>query len=140
MKWIASQMKWIMLVTGLLTASMFQYAIVPQSALTADFGHGLDGPLADMIVRNWGVLIGLVGLMLVYGAFVPPARRLVLSVAALSKLAFVLLALTVGSDYLGQRIRFAVIVDSVESLIFVAYLLTTRHGVRGPAQPTNVAS
>jgi hypothetical protein len=140
MTWLARSMKWIMLITGLLTASMFQYAIAPQSALTADFGHGLDGPLAELIVRNWGILVGLVGLMLIYGAFVPPARRLVLSVAALSKLAFVLLALTVGSDYLGQRIRFAVIVDSVESLIFIAYLLTTRHGVRAPAQPTNVAS
>lgn len=137
MKWIATQIKWIMLVTGLLTASMFQYAIAPQAALTADFGHSLEGPLAELIVRNWGVLVGLVGLMLIYGAFVPPARRLALSVAALSKAAFVLLVLTVGSGYLGQRIRFAVMIDSLEVLLFVAYLLTMGHAVR--AQPTNVS-
>jgi hypothetical protein len=138
MKWIAAKMKWIMLVTGVLTASIFYYAIAPNAALTADFGHALDGPLAELIVRNWGVLVGLVGLMLIYGAFVPPARRLVLSVAALSKAAFVLLLITVGSVYLTQRIRFAVVVDGLEVVLFTAYLLTTRHAVR--PQPTNVAS
>lgn len=140
MKWIVAYIKWIMLVTGLLTASVFQYAVAPQSALTADFGHGVEGALAELLVRNWGVLVGVVGLMLIYGAVVPPARRLVLSVAALSKLAFVVLMLTVGSAYLAQRIRYAVVVDSLEVLIFVAYLLATRHPVRTPAAPTNVPS
>ena len=130
MKWIVAYIKWIMLVTGLLTASIFQYAVAPQSALTADFGHGVEGALAELLVRNWGVLVGLVGLMLIYGAVVPPARRLVLSVAALSKLAFVALMLTAGSAYLAQRIRYAVVVDSLEVLIFVAYLLATRHPMR----------
>jgi hypothetical protein len=138
MKWLVAHIKWIMLVTGVLTASIFYYAIAPHAALTADFGHSLEGPLAELIVRNWGVLVGLVGLMLVYGAFMPPARRLVLSVATLSKIAFVVLMLTVGGDYLGQRIRFAVIVDSLEVLLFATYLLTTRHVAR--PQPTNVAS
>lgn len=74
MKWIIAKFKWIMLVTGVLTASMFYYAIAPNAALRADFGQGRKGPLAELIVRNWGVLVGLVGVMLVYGAFVPPAR------------------------------------------------------------------
>jgi len=130
MKWIIAQIKWIMLVTGILTASMFYNAIAPQAALRANFGQGLDGPLAELIVRNWGVLVGLVGLMLIYGAFVPPARRLVLSVAALSKAAFVVLLLTVGHDYIGQRIGIALWVDSAEALLFFAYLLSTRHAPR----------
>jgi len=138
MKWLAASIKWIMLITGLFTATIFYYAIAPNAALTADFGHGLEGPLAELLVRNWGILVGLVGLMLIYGAFVPPARRLVLSVATLSKAAFVLLVLTVGSVYLSQRIRFAVMVDGFEVLLFTAYLLTTRHAVR--PQPTNVGA
>jgi len=52
MKWIIAKFKWIMLVTGVLTASMFYYAIAPNAALGADFGHGLDGPLAERIVRK----------------------------------------------------------------------------------------
>jgi hypothetical protein len=137
MKWIVRPIKWIMLITGILTATIFYYAIAPDAALRADFGQGLEGPLAELIVRNWGVLVGLVGLMLIYGAFVPPARRLVLSVAALSKAAFVTLLFTVGHDYLGQRIGLALWVDSLEVLLFVTYLLSTRHMAR--PQPTGAA-
>lgn len=137
MNLIVRYIKWIMLVTGLLTASMLYYAISPQSSLAADFGQGLDDPLAVLLVRSWGILVGLVGLMLVYGALIPPARRLVLSVAALSKLTFVLLMLGAGSAYLAYRIRYAVIVDSITVLLFVAYLLATRHPMRAPAQPAN---
>lgn len=140
MNWLARSMKWIMLITGLLTASIFYYAISPQDSLAADFGHGLDDPLAVLIVRNWAILVGLVGMMLIYGAFVPPARRLVLSVAALSKIAFVLLMLGAGSAYLAYRIRYAVVIDSLEVLIFLAYLLTTRHhAAPPPARPAGVA-
>lgn len=137
MKWLVTSMKWIMLVAGLLTSTMFYYAFAPTAAMTSAFGQALEGPLADLIVRNWGVLVGLVGLMLIYGAVTPPARRLVLSVAVISKAVFILLLLTVGSDFLGQPIRMALVIDGLEVLLFVAYLLATGHEV--PArQPTNV--
>ena len=127
MKWIVAYIKWIMLVAGILTALMFHTALAPHASLTHSFGQNLEsaGPLAELIVRNWGFLIGLVGLMLIYGAFVPPARRLVLSVATISKIWFVALLLTVGSDYLNQPIRVAVIVDSLEVLLFAAYVFVT---------------
>src|SRR5260221_11095887 len=103
MNWIVKPIKVIMLIAGILTATMFYDAIAPDAALRSAFGQGLDGPLAELIVRNWGVLVGLVGLMLIYGAFVPPARRLGLSVPALSKAAFVTLLLPVGHAHLGPR-------------------------------------
>ena len=130
MKWISAYIKWIMLVAGALTTTMLYVAIAPDAAMQANFGQTLQGPLAELIVRNWGLLVGLVGLMLIYGAFVPPARRLVLSVAALSKGVFVILLLTVGHDYLHQTIRIAVVVDGLEALLFTTYLLTTRHAAR----------
>ena len=141
MKWIVAYIRWIMLVAGMLTATVFQYALAPQAALTADFGQGVDGALAELLVRNWGVLVGLVGLMLIYGAFVPPARRLVLSVAVLSKLAFVILMLTAGSAYLAQRIRYAVVIDSLEVLLFAAFLFVTGRQAHARARPeSKVAS
>jgi len=127
MNWLVKSMKWIMLVSGLLTATVFVNAIAPHASLVKSFGQDLEGPLAELLVRNWGILVGLVGLMLVYGAFVPPARRLVLSVAALSKAAFVLLVVTSPGEFLGQPIGTAVIIDSLEVLLFVGYLLSTRH-------------
>ena len=136
MKWIVAKIKWIMLVSGILTTTMLYTAVAPAAAMRSSFGQALEGPLAELIVRNWGLLVGLVGLMLVYGAFVPPARRLVLSVAAISKAAFVLLLLTVGHEYIGQQIGIALWVDGLEALLFLIYLLSTRHALR--PQPMGV--
>ena len=48
---------------------MVYAALAPQSALHSIFGSTLDGPLAEIVVRNWGALITLIGAMLIYGAF-----------------------------------------------------------------------
>ena len=53
--------KWIMLVSGLLTSTMIYAAIAPRAAMLSTFGEALDGPLTEIIVRNWGVLIALIG-------------------------------------------------------------------------------
>ena len=52
MTWIVATMKWIMLVSGLLTSTMVYAALAPQSALYSIFGSTLDGPLAEIVVRN----------------------------------------------------------------------------------------
>ena len=58
------------------------------------------GALAEIIVRSWGALITLVGAMLIYGAFNPQQRPLILTIAGLSKLIFVGLLVLFGSQYL----------------------------------------
>jgi hypothetical protein len=126
MQWIASRIKWIMLLSGVLTCTMFYAAIDPQGALSSSFGATLEGPLAEIVVRNWGVLITLVGAMLIHGAFTPASRQLVLVVAGLSKLAFISLVLAFGRQYLG-RAGIAVVFDACTAALFVAYLLHCRH-------------
>jgi hypothetical protein len=101
MNWVNARMKWVMLVSGVLTCSMIYAAVAPQAALRSTFGETLEGPLAEIVVRNWGTLIALVGAMLIYGAFNPRSRPLVLIVAGLSKLIFIALVLTHGPRYLG---------------------------------------
>ena len=66
---INSNMKGIMILSGALTFTMIFAAISPQAALDSMFGENITGPLAEIIVRNWGALIALVGGMLIYGAF-----------------------------------------------------------------------
>ena len=129
MKWIVAHIKWIMLVTGILTTTMLFAAVAPHAALQSNFGHDLatSGPLAELIVRNWGVLIGLIGVMLIYGAFDPPGRPFILTIAGLSKLAFLILVFTVGRSYLGQPVRVAVVVDAVMVLVFAAYVVGSRN-------------
>ena len=89
MNWIAKQIRWIMLISGALTCTMLYAAFAPTAALTSNFGSSLTGPVAEVVVRNWGVLIGLVGVMLIYGAFQTTVRRFVLCIAGASKLAYV---------------------------------------------------
>ncbi|MBL4584593.1 MAG: hypothetical protein JKX83_08250 [Pseudomonadales bacterium] len=122
MKLINNNIKWIMLVSGILTFSMVFAAITPQQALNSMFGQGLgDQPLAQMIVRNWGALIALIGAMLVYGAFNQANRKFALACAAISKSLFVGLAIYYG---FGQQLCTAAVFDSVLVVIFVSYIFT----------------
>ena len=123
---IVAGMKWIMLVSGLLTCSMLYAAIAPQEALRATFGATLEGPVADIVVRNWGVLIALIGLMLIYGAFHVAASPLVLAIAGVSKLAFIALVLTSGQSFLSHQAGVAVVSDTIQVALFAGYLLATR--------------
>ena len=123
---IVDKIKWIMLVAGVLTCTMIYAAVAPQAALRGTFGETLQGPLADIVVRNWGVLITLVGAMLIYGAYRPAVRPLVLVVAGLSKLVFIVLVLAHGSRYLGQQAGIAIAIDAVWVVLFALYLLATR--------------
>jgi hypothetical protein len=133
MSWLTKQMRWLMLVAGVLTCTMVYAAIDPRAALQSNFGSPLEGPVAEIVVRNWGALIALVGLMLVYGALVPTARRLVLSVAVLSKLTFIALVLSFGRELLSHQVGVAVAIDSLWVVLFGAYLVGSAEGRAEPA-------
>ena len=126
MNWIVANIKWIMLVAGVLTSTMLYAAIASQASLRSTFGEALEGPLAEIVVRNWGALIALVGAMLVYGSFHPPVRALVLAVAGLSKLIFIGLVLAHGRHYLGYQAGTAILVDLAMVALFTAYLVGVR--------------
>lgn len=126
MQWIVAKIKGIMLMSGVLTCTMIYAAIAPQAALQSTFGEMLQGVLAEIIVRNWGALITLVGAMLIYGAYNPLSRPLVLIVAGLSKLIFITLVLIYGRQYLGDQAGLAIAIDLVMVGLFMGYLLNAR--------------
>jgi hypothetical protein len=125
MGWLVGSIRWIMFVSGALTCTMLYAAIAPQAALKSHFGESLEGPVADVVVRNWGALIGLVGAMLIYGAFAPASRPLILTVASISKLVFIGLVIANG---LGAQAAMPIAVDLAVTLLFIAYLVTLRRG------------
>ncbi len=128
MDWVVGNMKWLMLLSGALTCTMFHAAIAPQDALRSTFGEPLDGPIAEIVVRNWGALIALIGAMLIYGAFNPPVRPLILGVAGLSKVIFIGLVLAHGSQFLGHQAGLAIVIDLVMVVLFIGYLIGARRG------------
>jgi hypothetical protein len=126
MSFVAGNIKWIMLMSGALTCTMVYAVIAPQAALRSTFGETLEGPLAEIVVRNWGALITLVGTMLIYGAFNPQIRSLALTVAGASKLVFIALVLSHGGRYLGHQAGIAIAIDLVWVALFACYLLGAR--------------
>jgi hypothetical protein len=127
MRFFVTNFKWIMLVAGLLTCTMLSGLISPQSSVKTNFGDTLEGPIAEIVVRNWAALIGLMGIMLIYGAFAPRVRQFSLVIAGISKVVFIILILSLGKPYLKFGAGTAVIVDSIMVLLFVVYLVLT-HG------------
>ncbi len=125
MKIITNNIKWIMLISGALTCTMIYAAIDPEAALMFTFGASISGPIAEIVVRNWGALITLFGAMLIYGAFEPLHRSLVLVVASIGKIVFIGLVLTIGNQYLGKA-GVAIAFDSIVVIIFLIYLAKAR--------------
>jgi len=119
--------KWIMLIAGLLTCTMLYTAVEPTAALQANFGESLEGPVAQIVVRSWGFVIGLVGLMLIYGAFDQATRRMALVVAGLSKIAYVSLVLVHGPHLLQYKVGVSVVVDALMIGLFALCLLASRN-------------
>ena len=127
MTWIARNIHWLMTVSGVLTLTMLYAVAAPAAALRSTFGESIGGgPVADVVVRNWGALIGLIGAMLIYAARRPAVRPMALTVAGASKAIFIVLVLSHGARFLSYQAGFAVIVDLLWVLVFAVYLATRR--------------
>jgi hypothetical protein len=135
MIWIDRNIHWIMTVSGVLTLTMVYAAVAPDAALRSTFGETLDGPVADVVVRNWGALIGLMGAMLIYAARKPAVRPMALAVAGASKAIFIALVLWHGRRFLSQQAGVAVVVDLLWVIVFAAYLATHQAEVEVRASP-----
>ena len=118
---IVTAIRWIMLISGILTATMVYAAIDPEGSMRSTFGETLPAGAPALVIRNWGALIALVGAMLIYGAFNVSVRPLVLVVAGVSKAVFIGLVLSEGTRYLGTA-GIPVAVDSLMIVLFAWYL------------------
>jgi hypothetical protein len=61
MSWIVANIHRIMILSGVLTMTMIYAALAPEAALRSTFGENVSGPVADIVVRNWGALLRRLG-------------------------------------------------------------------------------
>ena len=120
---IVTQFKWVMLAGGLATLTMLQAAIAPRAAFRTMFGDEPAEPLTLLLARNWGVLVALTGAMLLWGAFHPEVRTLVLLVAGVSKLAFI--GLVLSHPPYRRKAIVPLMVDGLLVALFAVYLVAT---------------
>jgi len=126
MRWIVANIRVLMIVSGALTLTTVFAVLAPEAMTQSTFGESLSGPVADVVVRNWGTLIVLTGGMLIYTSGKPALRPLALVVAGASKAVFVALVLVHGGRFLGYGAGLAVIIDAVWVVVFSSYLLSVR--------------
>jgi hypothetical protein len=123
MTFIIKNIKWIMLLSGVLTMTMFYGLFAPEAALESMFGTSFNGTLENIVMRSWSALVGLIGGILIYGFFSQKNRVFSISIAAFSKLIFVTLVLLYGQEFLGT-IAPAIAMDSVVIILSGVYLFS----------------
>lgn len=138
MRWFFTNFKWIMLICGLLTCTMFLGVFSPETSLRANFGEQLTTGTENIVVRGWSALIGLMGIMLIYGAFKPSVRDFSLVIVGISKCIFIALAILFGNEYLSFDLGRAVVVDSVMIALFAIYLILSKKTYASPPLPTGI--
>jgi hypothetical protein len=111
-----------MLVSGLLTFTMLYGLFAPQAVLESMFGESFNGTIENIIIRSWSALVGLIGVILVYGFFSRKNRVFAISIAASSKIVFVSLMLFYGRQYLAQA-TLAIAMDCVVIILSGIYLM-----------------
>lgn len=123
MGWIVTNMYWILIVCGALTATMVLPMIAPRFASRHMFGEVADGPLGELVTRNWGQMIFATGLLLIYAAYHEEARLPILVFASFSKLTYAALVLSNGGRYARKLAMQAATGDLIMVGLFVWYLL-----------------
>jgi hypothetical protein len=122
---IIKNIKWVMLVSGVLTFTMFYGLFAPEAALESMFGVSFNGTLESIIVRSWSALVGLIGAILIYGALNDKSRVLSISVATVSKVIFVSLVMIYGQEFLGKAGP-AIAIDCVTIVLAALYFVALR--------------
>jgi hypothetical protein len=97
----------------------------PASSLLSNFGEPLVTGPENLVVRGWSALIGLMGMMLIYGAFTPAVRSYSLIIAGINKIIFIGLILLFGRKYLPFGLGTAIIADTIMIILFAVYLFHT---------------
>ena len=123
MNFLGRNLKALMLVSGVLTSCMLYVVIWPAAAMRSMFGVSLEGSALDIVVRDWGFLIFLTGVLLIYGGLRPVHRAPVIVFSCAGKAMFVALVLALG----GQAIRNAwpaVAFDAGISVLLMCGLLS----------------
>jgi len=124
MTWLIDHIHIVLIVGGLLTISMLQFAIAPTRSSVSSYGETLEGPLVDLMVRGWGFLIALVGAMMLWAAFHPETRALVAGVAIASKLFYIGALVAHRKRFLKGFAAVTVAVDLVMVALLGAWLAT----------------
>ncbi len=117
---IADNIFWILIVAGALTSTMLAAAVAPRAMFASMFGTVAEGPLGNLLMRNWAFLVGASGLLMIYSAFEEPVRVPAILLSVTGKLMFAWLVFAGGKALSAARMM--AIIDVGISAVLIAYL------------------
>ena len=119
---IATQIEIILMVTGVLTASMLLQFFAPVTMVRRNFGVELTGDVPIFLARHWGLLVFCFGVLLILAARNEAIREPVMIAAGVEKLGLIGFVLG-GPLKKHPSTIFIAIADSVMVLLYAGYLL-----------------
>lgn len=122
MTWVVDNIQAILVVCGLLTATMLQFVIMPDRAARSTYGESVEGALGDVVIRGWGLLIALTGGMLLWAAFHPETRTLAIGVALISKIFYMGQLIAKRGRFLKGMAGMTVLIDLVMAALLATWL------------------
>ena len=119
---LAPQIESILLLTGLATAGALLLSLAPVRMSKLIFGRPPADALGIVIVRHWGLLVGLVGALIVYSAYHAEVRLPTLIVAIAEKAAFAL-GMFLSPSRRRPIILVLALADAGMAVIYLVYLI-----------------
>ena len=119
---IATHIKLILVITGVATVlALGGQCVAPSRFVRLVYGQVSDDAASLVLARHWGLLIGGVGLLLIYAAFQPPIRVPIMVFAVIEKV--VLGASILGTDLRKHALAVTMAIgDLFIALVYVLYL------------------
>jgi hypothetical protein len=119
---LTAQIDWILLVTGAATAGALVLFLAPVTMMKILFGQAPSDALSLLIARHWGLLVGLVGVLLIYAAYHAEIRVPTLIIAIVEKAAFAL-GMFISPFRRRPTVLVVALADAGMAAVFLAYLI-----------------
>src|SRR6516162_11126490 len=119
---LAAQIDLILVLTGLATSSALVLFLAPVTMMRMLFGQAPSDALSILIVRHWGLLVGLVGTLLIYAAYHSEIRVPTLIVAIVEKAAFAL-GVFLSPFYRRPTVFVMALADAGMAAVYLIYLI-----------------
>ena len=123
MIWIQNNIGWILVVSGILTCAALLQAVAPRFGMMNLFGEEVIPSSALLIIRSWGAMIFVSGLLLIYAAYHSEQRLPILFYSITVKLGIAGLVFAGGARYRKRQVFKIASADFVMALLFVWYLI-----------------
>ncbi|MEN8722247.1 MAG: hypothetical protein ABF335_05100 [Alphaproteobacteria bacterium] len=114
---------WVLYITGAFTLLPLLGFFNPAQAMQGTFGREPADDIERLVMRHWGLLVGMAGALLIWAGFEEAYRTPILLFAAIEKIAIVFMIFSIRDKLQGTQAPGIMVADSVMAALYVIYLI-----------------